>query len=565
MQPHVTQVQLAGKATYIRGLRAFARNLHTPLGLPLALFFLSGLLGALIAFDPLAAWFRFGLILGGVALFMIVANLPEKIHLARGQDLPLVEISLALFPALLGAYFLLTGDWANRVGKDAWFDPLLNLSALVLPRLPGARLNPNVVGGVLAVFIPLQIAALKWARRDKLFWVSVVLVGLSLSGLLLSELRGAWLALAVVGFVYGLWKLCGELSKRWVREEQARAQFIIWSVLLGLLAIVSLLAVVATPLGSFLLGLRSDRWEVWRNSLDLASDYPFTGLGLGGFELAYSSYVLLLHVGHTAHAHNLFLDLWLQQGLLGLLSFAGLAITAVSRGTSPRWRIAGLAALGVILLHGLVDDAFVGYGGKALPLLFVPLGLLMRQSPRPIARSGHRLKPIIWGAVACLIAVSSFLPSIRSAFFANLGALSQTQMELSVYRWPAWPVQDQVRRSFTGQLAAAVRFYQVATTIDPANATANRRLGQIELSLGQYQAAQQHLLAAYATAPGQRATRQLLGETYAISGETEQAAMLWRSIDVSDGQLGLREWWYEHVGEPEHAELVKEAAKCCLK
>jgi hypothetical protein len=58
-----------------------------------------------------------------------------------------------------------------------------------------------------------------------------------------------------------------------------------------------------------------------------------------------------------------------------------------------------------------------------------------------------------------------------------------------------------------------------------------------------------------------RSTRQLLGESYAIAGDVERAAALWRTVDVSQGQLGLRAWWYEQIGERENARLVREASQ----
>lgn len=55
-------------------------------------------------------------------------------------------------------------------------------------------------------------------------------------------------------------------------------------------------------------------------------------------------------------------------------------------------------------------------------------------------------------------------------------------------------------------LEAALRHYRGALTIDPGNVTANRRMGQIELSRAQYDDARRHLSAAYRGAPEQRAT-----------------------------------------------------------
>ena len=75
--------------------------------------------------------------------------------------------------------------------------------------------------------------------------------------------------------------------------------------------------------------LRPDRILVWGHSWGLAHDYAVTGLGLGCFTMPYSSYALLVHVPHTTHAHNLLLDIWLEQGAFGLLSFLWIVVAAV--------------------------------------------------------------------------------------------------------------------------------------------------------------------------------------------------------------------------------------------
>ena len=91
------------------------------------------------------------------------------------------------------------------------------------------------------------------------------------------------------------------------------------------------IAVVATPFRSQI-SEANGRLTLWRNSLDLALDYPITGLGLASYEMPYSSYVLLVHVGYLTHAHNLLLDVWLGQGLLGLLIFGWMLAIAVRTG-----------------------------------------------------------------------------------------------------------------------------------------------------------------------------------------------------------------------------------------
>jgi len=156
--------------------------------------------------------------------------------------------------------------------------------------------------------------------------------------------------------------------------------------------------------------------------------------------------------------------------------------------------------------------------------------------------------------------IALVLPQGRAALEANLGALDQTRAELSVYHWPEVELQDVLREAGGVELGAAIGHYQAALALDASSAAANRRLGQIELARGEIDAACDHLQRANAAAE-QRATRQLLGECYALRGEVEQAVELWRTIDLSQGQLYAREWWYgTHLASPDQAQSLKQAA-----
>ena len=221
----------------------------------------------------------------------------------------------------------------------------------------------------------------------------------------------------------------------------------------------------------------------------------------------------------------------------------------------------------MILLHGLVDDPFYGYGGYAVFLLFIPFAVLARsEMQQPSAHSAKPVKITLAGLTVVLVTVM-LIPSVQSVFKANVGAVMQTQVELTGYQWPESQYQDVVRLSAKERLAPAIAWYESALASDPTNATANRRLGQIELSLGQFDMARSHFQAAYASAPRQRATRQLLGECYAIAGDTDRALALWRTIDLSEGQLYLREWWYaEYLHDlPKATNLTRAIARLSMQ
>jgi tetratricopeptide (TPR) repeat protein len=327
-------------------------------------------------------------------------------------------------------------------------------------------------------------------------------------------------------------------------------------------------------------GAAVGRAALWRDGLALVADYPFTGSGLGSTMMALSSYVLLLHVGFISHMHNLFLQIAIEQGIVGLIAWAALLSVAAwrllrSRGRAPSvWLAASLASLTALIVYGMVD---VGpYASRLAPVMFLPIGCALAAArtdpphpalPETNARSAGAAPAA--GLALALIAVLALglLPGTRAAFQANLGALAQTRAELAVYHWPDTPLQDALRRPVAFStvsdidLGRAIERYRAALALNPANAAANRRLGQIELSRGQYAEAQTHLAAANAAAPAQRATRQLLAEAYAIGGEIERAVPLLRTVDLSQGQISLRTWWYDALGETANAEAVRAAAE----
>jgi hypothetical protein len=275
-------------------------------------------------------------------------------------------------------------------------------------------------------------------------------------------------------------------------------------------------------------------------------------------------YALLTHVGYVSHAHNLLLDVWLSLGALGLIAFLGMILNAVWPNPSSPWRNAALASLLVMLVHGSVDDALWGYAGILIPVMFIPLALLIRPAESTRVAPRRRVQPglAIWPVSALGLLVMLVAPAGRAALEANWGALLQTRDELSVYHWPDVPLQDTLRRN--GQeIALVTALYQQAASSIPA--TQPHSGAWVKSSYSRYDAACQHLAAAYVAAPEHRATRQLLGECYALSGRADQAVELWRTIDTSESQLALRRWWYEsYLGDAERTSSLNRAVAMLL-
>ena len=69
-------------------------------------------------------------------------------------------------------------------------------------------------------------------------------------------------------------------------------------------------------------GASSTRWLIWKASARMALDHPVWGVGLDQFYTQYwPRYVEPAGwpERYTSHAHNLFLDVWLRLGILGVV------------------------------------------------------------------------------------------------------------------------------------------------------------------------------------------------------------------------------------------------------
>jgi tetratricopeptide (TPR) repeat protein len=213
---------------------------------------------------------------------------------------------------------------------------------------------------------------------------------------------------------------------------------------------------------------------------------------------------------------------------------------------------AAAAALLIIVVHGMLDDAL--YGSRGVLLLFLPLAFavpLLRPSDE--ATRQHNLATAVAVAgLAILAAVAG--RSLGAGILANLAAVEQSRLELGRYSWPEWGVQDELRRQI--DLRPVMNRYEQALGLNPRHGSANRRLGQIELSLGDYERALAHLNEAYHRAPTDNTTRQLLGEAYAANGRVSEATTVWQTVETGQQRLQLRQYWYASIGDQRREQNV---------
>lgn len=584
------------------------------------LYLLTGLVGVWVAYDRGLAVNRFAVLVVGV---LLAAGIAWSGRHSKTRSLTNLSLACCFVAGALGVYFLVAHDWASVVYED--FAPFRFAGLFLrflLPDVPWLALrNSNRVAGILVILLPLGAAGVMRTRRRRrqTRMAAMVAMAIALGALLMTFSRGGWLGLAVGGgyAVYLYWRF--DPTNQSPRKGWGDG------VLLGCgtLLLVAFGVSVFSPFvvdwlermgmgGSVL-----SRIHLWQDSLLLVQDYWLTGSGLNGTEMIYSSYIFLLHVPFLYHAHNLYLQILLEQGVVGLLAFISiiaitgwrlrnalryasllerLAILSIdspadlpadlsavksrasqipyssalrqARRPHRRNRLFGAAAMGSVValsVHGMLDSEV--YASSWAALLFVPVGFAFALPDRsPLlsaAAPGVQVPKVELNMVAIVPALLVFalflLPGIQSALMANLGAVAQTRAELALYTQGGWPIQDAVRRDNLVDLAPAIRRYELALALNPDNGTARRRLGQIALSQGEYERAQQYLEPAYQRAPEHRVTRQLLGEVYAATGRVAQSAMLWKTVPSEQGQLNLRYLWYQRIHAERELEWIRQS------
>jgi len=323
--------------------------------------------------------------------------------------------------ALVGVYqflwrvgpegFVLFGRFMRAYGHFAQPNPFAGYLGLGLPlayalmleylhqtkKAPGIvfvpeRAEPSRPAGALPRTGRVSVEALlQWAERTILPVLPVAAFGVMAMAMLMSWSRGGWVGLAAALLV--------------VTAARSRTALVTATVI-GLVVAYLLLAGGAQYLPPALVQRVSDflpfvggvdiaavevndaNWAViermahWQAAAGMFTDHPWLGVGIGNYSVAYAQHAIGRWRDPLGHAHNYYLNIAAEGGILGLGTYLLLfgscfvvAWRAVQR-TQGYWRAVALGALGLLVhlsVHNLFDNLFVHSMNVQLGLV---LGLL---------------------------------------------------------------------------------------------------------------------------------------------------------------------------------------------
>lgn len=253
---------------------------------------------------------------------------------------------------MLFASLALSGTVVSVAGlaQLIWFRDTLQDNRLSSFFHPVANYAAMFLGPILV----LTIGAILWKILDRRWMYAV---GMMLLAMFLTFSFGGYLAIAAGG-IFLWWRWPNNIAKRRV-------------LVISLLAIVlgGTLIATMTPYLKEKINFtdRSSslvRTQIWRTSWQMIVEHPIVGIGPNAYEPVYRATIPKLYFPPlewlVSQPHQLYLALWLETGLLGLLTFLAFGWFWAKR-CWPRIRsgdgatVIAMAAMIAILAHGLVD------------------------------------------------------------------------------------------------------------------------------------------------------------------------------------------------------------------
>ncbi len=532
-----------------------------PFLMPLILFVAGGLLGTLVAYDPRQSLPWMLTLTLGIILYLGIVTFLRNRLMSVAAGIGAWSIS---YSVLLAVQYRHLG-FHEKLGLSVW---LGRLTSAPFPDVTPVFIDANAAASFLAPALPLivGIALSVHGAQRKAWSVGAALVAF---GVLLTSSRGAFVALIAAGILWGLVRF-----QRYAQDSDARIPRSIWRSLvvasaagIGLIALLVNLPSTQDALASAALRA-ADRLAVYRNSFFLALDFPFSGIGPGAFGPMYSRFQLLILPTFISYAHNLFLGVWLAQGIVGLIGFAWLLIASFRR-TVPvlhaQTPLVQGAAIGcvVLLIHGLSDAPQYDTSWTTMLLAFGLFGIVAAALHQPVdipARATRQPAPrrrvqigIAIAAVAPVLIVSG--PHLAAAGAVNYAAWLQSRAMLASNLAP---------EERTTLMRDAVTWINYGLRIAPASPLVQKRLGMLALDLGDYPRAINALERAQTWFAADQATCKALGMAYVWHGEPDRGArMLARLDQASEVREELTIWvyaWHER-GRDDLAAYAKRAAE----
>lgn len=343
---------------YSKNLNSFFKSvleIDNKILLAVCLFMVAGIISLFVGGYSLPKYGQFiVLFLQPISGFFILRFIFKKYPEAKAKLIFFfyIFVSVAGLLALI-QYFTLIGLPAEFWGNSN--EPKRAISFFTHPNGYSLFITP-----ILAFLIPHLLERVKAIKEKPFFLIYPVMWGIGTIGLVLSLSRGGWLGLLAAAGVFLLFNF--------------KKNYLIGATIL---IIVSAGIIYAVPNLRYRILLpfygeksSSARLSLWQTGTKMVIDSPILGKGLLGFSDNWYEFNRDPNLDHYPAPHNIFLNFWIDTGLLGLISFLMVSLVAFMTAIKKRKSVYpfGVAlALVAMFVHGQID---IPYFKNDLALLY---------------------------------------------------------------------------------------------------------------------------------------------------------------------------------------------------
>jgi len=293
----------------------------SPLNYPLFMFVLTAILSLLInnnlGLNNLKDFFN--LLSYFLIYFLVINNLRNKKSFYFCIKIFLIVTFIVSIYLLIQYY-----EW----------DPFL----YDITRLTSTLGNRNYVASYLALIFPIAFSffLIESKKRKKIFYEAILLI--IYTGIIICHARAIWAAL-FFSFLFSVFLIFKFKVIKILKENKK------WLILLfSIFLIITIIYSVDNPLNRSSISATEravsafdmqgsslkSRFLIWQSTLNMIKDKPFFGSGIGSFKSNYLYYQAdflsqnpnwLKYNAKAAEAHNEYLQIWSEMGIIGLLFF----------------------------------------------------------------------------------------------------------------------------------------------------------------------------------------------------------------------------------------------------
>jgi O-antigen ligase len=211
---------------------------------------------------------------------------------------------------------------------------------------------PNVLAGFLMLILPLSfVCTFTVVNKRERYYATVITLVISLAMLFTYSIT-AWVSLIFAALASAILLLKSE------KIRPSRLTIFIISAISVLIALI-IMNKRRTPFTGYSF---SSRIMFLKSALLMIKDHPFLGRGLGTFGVVNPNYISLPE-GFSRYAHNAYLQVWAETGIIGLLPFISVIWLVLKKAVyglrSCRDREARLLLAGLLcgIISFLLDNA----------------------------------------------------------------------------------------------------------------------------------------------------------------------------------------------------------------